>query len=88
MPSRLRMTLWKSWARHDSRHPQSRSRRTERLLARPFWRLVAHFGMRLFSGTGDSGEGGLGLSVEAVLGFWLRPEALPPLFCSTNTLLS
>lgn len=49
------------------------SRRTERLLARPFWRLVAHFGMRLFSGAGDSGEGGLGLSVGAILAILAAP---------------
>lgn len=48
-------------------------RRTERLLARPFWRLVAHFGMRLFSGAGDSGEGGLGLSVGAILAILAAP---------------
>lgn len=47
----------------------------ERLLGRPFWRLVSHFGMRLFSGTGDSGEGGLGLSVSAILAMLAAPGA-------------
>ncbi len=47
----------------------------ERLLGRPFWRLVSHFGMRLFSGAGDSGEGGLGLSVSAILAMLAAPGA-------------
>jgi hypothetical protein len=49
--------------------------RKELLLAQPFWRLVSHFGMRLFSGTGDSGEGGLGLSVSAILAMLAAPGA-------------
>ncbi len=49
--------------------------RKERLLGRPFWRLVSHFGMRLFSGTADSGEGGLGLSVSAILAMLAAPGA-------------
>lgn len=47
----------------------------EQFLARPFWRLVSHFGMRLFSGTGDSSEGGLGLSVSAILAMLAAPGA-------------
>jgi hypothetical protein len=50
-------------------------KRKERLLGRPFWRLASHFGMRLFSGTGDSGEGGLGLSVSAILAMLAAPGA-------------
>jgi hypothetical protein len=42
------------------------------LLERPFWRLVAHFGLRLFSG---GGEGGLGLSVGALLALLAAPGA-------------
>lgn len=49
--------------------------RRERLLSRPFWRLVSHFGMRLFSGAGDSSEGGLGLSVSAILAMLAAPGA-------------
>lgn len=49
--------------------------RKERLLGPPFWRLVSHFGMRLFSGTSDSGEGGLGLSVSAILAMLAAPGA-------------
>jgi hypothetical protein len=43
------------------------------ILAHPFWRLVSHFGMRLFSGTGDSREGGLGLSAGAILAMLAAP---------------
>jgi hypothetical protein len=42
------------------------------LLERPFWRLVAHFGMRLFSG---GGEGGLELGVGAILALLAAPGA-------------
>lgn len=48
-------------------------KRTKRLLARPFWRLVAHFGMRLFSSAGDSSESGPGLSVGAILAILAAP---------------
>jgi hypothetical protein len=43
-----------------------------RLLERPYWRLVAHFGMRLFSG---SGEGGLELGAGTVLALLAAPGA-------------
>src|SRR5437899_9202104 len=42
------------------------------MLERPFWRLVAHFGMRLFSG---GGEGGLELGVGAILALLASPGA-------------
>jgi len=47
-------------------------RRWLRLLERPYWRLVAHFGMRLFSG---SGEGGLELGAGTVLALLAAPGA-------------
>jgi hypothetical protein len=47
-------------------------RRWTRLMERPFWRLVAHFGMRLFSG---NGEGGLDLGVGTILGLLAAPGA-------------
>ena len=47
-------------------------KRWTRLLERPFWRLVAHFGLRLFSG---GGEGGLGLGVGAMLALLAAPGA-------------
>jgi len=43
-----------------------------RLLERPFWRLVAHFGMKLFSG---NGEGGLELGAGTVLALLAAPGA-------------
>jgi len=48
--------------------------RKERVLTRPFWRLVSHFGLRLFSGTGES-EDGLGLSIGAILALLAAPGA-------------
>lgn len=42
-------------------------------MTRPFWRLVAHFGERLFSGSGDSGEGELSLGVGAVMALLATP---------------
>jgi hypothetical protein len=51
---------------------QAIQKRWTRLLERPFWRLVAHFGLRLFSGTG---EGGLGLGVGAMLALLAAPGA-------------
>lgn len=42
------------------------------MLERPFWRLVAHFGMRLFSG---GGEGGLELGMGAILALLAAPGA-------------
>jgi len=47
-------------------------KRWMRLLERPYWRLVAHFGMRLFSG---SGEGGLELGAGTVLALLAAPGA-------------
>src|ERR1043166_7910769 len=47
----------------------------ERLLMKPFGRLVSHFGMRLFSGMGEAGEGGLGLSVGAIMAMLAAPGA-------------
>jgi hypothetical protein len=47
-------------------------KRWMRLLERPYWRLVAHFGMRLFSG---SGEGGLELGAGTVLALLASPGA-------------
>ncbi|HEU4415422.1 MAG TPA: hypothetical protein VFT65_11615 [Candidatus Angelobacter sp.] len=47
--------------------------RRDWLLRRPFWRLVAHFGFRLFSSVGDSGEDGLGLSIGAILALLAAP---------------
>lgn len=43
-----------------------------RLLERPFWRLAAHFGMKLFSG---NGEGGLELGAGTVLALLAAPGA-------------
>jgi hypothetical protein len=42
------------------------------LLERPFWRLVAHFGMKLFSG---NGEGGLELGAGTALALLAAPGA-------------
>jgi hypothetical protein len=39
----------------------------------PFWRLVFHFGERLFSGGGDAGEGELSLGVGAMLALLATP---------------
>jgi len=47
--------------------------RRERLLERPFWRLVAHFGQRLFAGGDNAGEGELSLGVGAMLGLLATP---------------
>ena len=47
-------------------------KRWARLLERPFWRLVAHFGMKLFSG---NGEGGLELGAGTVLALLAAPGA-------------
>lgn len=47
-------------------------KRWTRLLERPFWRLVTHFGMKLFSG---SGEGGLELGAGTVLALLAAPGA-------------
>ncbi|HSK45077.1 MAG TPA: hypothetical protein VLA83_14450 [Candidatus Binatia bacterium] len=47
-------------------------KRWTRLLERPFWRLVAHFGMKLFSG---NGEGGLELGAGTVLALLAAPGA-------------
>jgi hypothetical protein len=47
-------------------------KRWTRLLERPFWRLVAHFGMKLFSG---NGEGGLELGTGTVLALLAAPGA-------------
>jgi hypothetical protein len=47
-------------------------KRWTRLLERPFCRLAAHFGMKLFSG---SGEGGLELGVGTVLALLAAPGA-------------
>lgn len=44
-----------------------------RLLLRPFWRLVAHFGQRLFTGGDDAGEGELSLGVGAMLALLATP---------------
>ncbi|HEY2915568.1 MAG TPA: hypothetical protein VGK21_19530, partial [Candidatus Angelobacter sp.] len=46
--------------------------RWTRLLQRPFYRLVAHFGMKLFSG---NGEGGLELGAGTVLALLAAPGA-------------
>jgi hypothetical protein len=46
--------------------------RWAQLLERPFWRLVVHFGLRVFSG---NGEGGLGLGVGAMLALLAAPGA-------------
>ena len=42
-------------------------------MARPFWRLVAHFGGRLLSGGGGAGEGELSLGVGTVLALLATP---------------
>ena len=42
-------------------------------MTRPFWRLVAHFGDRLFSGGGGAGEGELSLGVGAILALLATP---------------
>ena len=47
-------------------------KRWTRLLERPFWRLAAHFGVKLFSGTG---EGGLELGAGTVLALLAAPGA-------------
>jgi hypothetical protein len=47
--------------------------RRERLLERPFWRLVAHFGQRLFAGGDSAGEGELSLGVAAMLALLATP---------------
>ncbi|MGZ4855216.1 MAG: hypothetical protein ACXVKH_08270, partial [Candidatus Angelobacter sp.] len=47
-------------------------KRWTRLLERPFWRLAAHFGMKLFSG---NGEGGLELGAGTVLALLAAPGA-------------
>jgi len=47
-------------------------KRWARLLERPFWRLAAHFGMKLFSG---NGEGGLELGAGTVLALLAAPGA-------------
>ncbi|MBZ5494371.1 MAG: hypothetical protein LAO76_25885 [Acidobacteriia bacterium] len=47
-------------------------KRWTHLLERPFWRLVAHFGMKLFSG---DGEGGLELGAGTVLALLAAPGA-------------
>lgn len=47
-------------------------KRWTRLLERPFWRLVAHFGMKLFSGNGD---GGFELGASTVLALLAAPGA-------------
>lgn len=47
-------------------------KRWTRLLERPLWRLVAHFGMKLFSG---NGEGGLELGAGTVLALLAAPGA-------------
>jgi len=48
-------------------------RRWERLLHRPFPRLMVHFGQRLFSGADDSGEGQMNLGVGAILALLATP---------------
>ena len=47
-------------------------KRWTRLLERPFWRLAAHFGIKLFSG---NGEGGLELGAGTVLALLAAPGA-------------
>jgi hypothetical protein len=47
--------------------------RRERLLLRPFWRLVSHFGERLFTGGDDTGEGELSLGVGTMLALLATP---------------
>jgi len=47
-------------------------KRWTHLLERPFWRLVAHFGMKLFSG---NGEGGLELGAGTALALLAAPGA-------------
>jgi hypothetical protein len=47
-------------------------KRWTRLLEQPFWRLVAHFGMKLFSG---NGEGGLELGAGTALALLAAPGA-------------
>ena len=42
-------------------------------MRRPFWRLVAHSGLRLFSSASDSGEAGPGLSIGAILALLAAP---------------
>jgi hypothetical protein len=48
-------------------------RRWERLLHRPFPRLIVHFGERLFSGADDSGEGQMNLGLGAILALLATP---------------
>lgn len=43
-----------------------------RMLERPFWRLVSHFGLRLFA-AGDAGEGELNLGIGAILALLASP---------------
>jgi hypothetical protein len=45
----------------------------DRLALHPFWRLVLHFGERLFSGGGEAGEGELSLGVGAMLALLATP---------------
>jgi len=45
----------------------------DRLMLDPFWRLVFHFGERLFSGGGEAGEGELSLGIGAVLALLATP---------------
>ncbi|HEX7288051.1 MAG TPA: hypothetical protein VF532_17835 [Candidatus Angelobacter sp.] len=49
--------------------------RRERWSRRPFWRLAAHFGSRLFAGSGESEEGALELGVGAILALLASPGA-------------
>jgi hypothetical protein len=48
-------------------------RNWERVLHRPFTRLIVHFGERLFSGGDDSGEGQMNLGVGAILAILATP---------------
>jgi hypothetical protein len=47
--------------------------RWQRLMLRPFWRLTAHFGQRLFTGSDDAGEGELSLGIGAILALLATP---------------
>jgi hypothetical protein len=49
------------------------ARLREQLLRRPFWRLAAHFGERLFAGSDDTGEGSLNLGVGAMVALLATP---------------
>lgn len=54
--------------------------RWQRLMRRPFCRLAAHFGQRLFSSGDDAGEGELSLGVGAVLALLATPGMFITLF--------